>query len=163
MSRFAAHITLLCPWVCSKNVSKELERVAALIGVHSEFELTCSQIQHFPETIYLAPDDPEPILQLMTTLFNAYPAYPPYGGQHDEIIPHLTIVQPKSNDLKQVFQQIQNSRQPPRPLVSHINHVSVMECDNHGNWVSCIDLPLKRLTQPSSAQSGRQFRISSTV
>ena len=39
------------------------------------------------------PDPAEPFRRLTAALAAAFPDYPPYGGRHDDVVPHLTVAQ----------------------------------------------------------------------
>ncbi len=41
--------------------------------------------------LWLGPLDPGPFRDLTQRVFRAYPAFPPFAGQFDDVIPHLTI------------------------------------------------------------------------
>ena len=43
------------------------------------------------EVVWLAPRPDEPFRALTRAVSAAFPGYPPYGGAHDPVIPHLTI------------------------------------------------------------------------
>ena len=43
------------------------------------------------EVLWLAPEPADPFVALTAAVAAAFPAYPPYGGAHDEVIPHLTV------------------------------------------------------------------------
>jgi hypothetical protein len=41
--------------------------------------------------LWLAPRGPSPFSALTRRVYQPFPGFPPFGGQFDEIIPHLTI------------------------------------------------------------------------
>jgi hypothetical protein len=44
------------------------------------------------EMVWLVPDDPQPFLDLTDSVAALWPDHPPYGGIHDTLIPHLTLL-----------------------------------------------------------------------
>ncbi len=72
-----------------------LPRMSGLIpdaGPDAEFEFTLDRVGWFAENVvWLGPRDPAPFSALTSLVFTAFPSCPPYGGQHAEVIPHLTI------------------------------------------------------------------------
>jgi 2'-5' RNA ligase len=89
-----AHITLLYPFVPPDALSDDLRAdLRRLIGAHPAFPFTLARVERWPAVVWLAPEPAAPFSRLIDDLRAAYPAYPPYGGIHDEVIPHLTIAQ----------------------------------------------------------------------
>lgn len=88
-----AHITLLYPFAPQRDLdARSVERVAAACAGLSEFEATFARTEWFgDEMLWAAPDDPGPFRALTGALADAFPAYPPYGGVHADVVPHLTI------------------------------------------------------------------------
>ncbi len=41
--------------------------------------------------VFLEPSPREPVLALCEAVVAAFPDVPPYGGAHDDVVPHLTI------------------------------------------------------------------------
>jgi hypothetical protein len=88
-----AHITVLSPFmpphIIGPLVRAELGRVFASI---QRFHFQLAVTDWFgEETLWLAPTDPAPFRALTDGVYEAFPAFPPFGGQHDVLIPHLTI------------------------------------------------------------------------
>ena len=60
----------------------------------SVFSFRLNRLERFPEgASYLAPDPGEPFVRLTRAFAERFPAYPPYGGAHADVIPHLTVAQ----------------------------------------------------------------------
>jgi hypothetical protein len=43
------------------------------------------------EVLWLALRDPVPFRALTQCVYEAFPGFPPFGGRHDDVIPHLTV------------------------------------------------------------------------
>ena len=87
-----AHVTVLVPFMDPLAIDgKVLDAVCNALRSVSSFEFHFRQIGRFPETAYLAPEPSVPFVSLTQALVRAFPEYPPYGGRHDGIVPHLTI------------------------------------------------------------------------
>jgi hypothetical protein len=41
--------------------------------------------------LYVAPDDPSPVQDLISRVVATFPDYPPYRGAFAEVVPHLTV------------------------------------------------------------------------
>ena len=90
-----AHLTVLYPFLPPEAVDVEaLATLSAAIGSVDAFDCTFSRTRWFgSEVMWLAPDPEEPLRQLTLAVWGAFPDYPPYGGVHDGIQPHLTVAE----------------------------------------------------------------------
>jgi 2'-5' RNA ligase len=70
-----------------------IERLKACFRAHEAFDFKLVEIKRFPGLVYLAPEPDDPLKALTVAVWEAFPEYPPYEGQHFDIIPHLTIAQ----------------------------------------------------------------------
>ena len=85
-----AHITILFPFAAADEVDEEA--LEAVIGAHEAFAFDLTTVEHFADVVtYLAPVPAEPFVELMRAVEARWPEYPPYGGLHDDPIPHLTV------------------------------------------------------------------------
>jgi RimJ/RimL family protein N-acetyltransferase/2'-5' RNA ligase len=86
-----AHLTLLVPFVPEAAADFRVhERAAELIANHDAFELTFGEVRSFPDTTWLAPEPAEPMVAMTRALAAGF-GRKPYEGQHNSIIPHLTV------------------------------------------------------------------------
>ena len=88
-----AHITVLYPFVPPAEVGEPLlASLGSMFAGLAAFEFTLDRIGWFgDEVVWLGPGDAAPFTTLTDLVFTAFPSCPPYGGQHPEVIPHLTI------------------------------------------------------------------------
>lgn len=88
-----AHITVLYPFLPPAGIGEPV--LASLTGLFAglaAFEFILDRIGWFgDQVVWLGPRDPAPFTALTIMAFAAFPSCPPYGGQHPEVIPHLTI------------------------------------------------------------------------
>jgi 2'-5' RNA ligase len=87
------HITVLFPFVDATDISQDttakVQRLAASVR---SFRFRLTHAGWFePQVLWLAPAPSEPFVELTARAAEAFPDYPPYGGQFTEVIPHLTI------------------------------------------------------------------------
>lgn len=88
------HVTILSPFVPAREIDDVLvEGLRRLFGRFEEFAFELREIERFPGALYLALDPPERFGALIEAVCEAYPAYPPYGGTFDSIVPHLTTAE----------------------------------------------------------------------
>jgi 2'-5' RNA ligase len=87
-----AHITLLFPFVRPAAVDDKVEReLGALFGSFFPFDVRLARTARFEAVLYLAPEPAEPFRRMTEAIVSRFPDYPPYGGIHEEVIPHLTV------------------------------------------------------------------------
>src|SRR5690606_26097675 len=87
-----AHISILVPSMDPAHITPAVlaKAQAALMEIPS-FEFELPRVGRFPTTTYLAPEPSEPFVAMTAALVRAFPEFPPYGGEHAEVIPHLTV------------------------------------------------------------------------
>lgn len=89
-----AHVTILYPFVPAGELDDVLlAELRELSGRHEVFDFVLQRVARWPEGIvYLPPEPSRPFVELTEAVVARWPGYPPYGGIHDEVIPHLTVV-----------------------------------------------------------------------
>jgi 2'-5' RNA ligase len=85
------HVTVLVPWV-TNPAPQHVQRLTDAIADVKPFELGFSGVGQFLNgTVYLRPEPFDEVRALMQTVLAAFPECPPYGGDHHDPYPHLTI------------------------------------------------------------------------
>jgi 2'-5' RNA ligase len=88
-----AHITALGPFLHHVD-NLAAQTIAGIMQDIERFAFTLSEIDTFPNGIInLVPDPAEPFAELTKRLSEAFPQCPPYGGQFENVRPHLTLDQ----------------------------------------------------------------------
>ena len=79
----------------------------------------------------LGPHDPGPFRMLTERVFAEFPAYPPFEGRFDEVIPHLTVGhgQPVA-ELRAAEEAIR----PQLPIDGVVEAVSLLTQEAGGQW-----------------------------
>jgi 2'-5' RNA ligase len=86
-----AHITLLAPWA-QRPSAEDLDRVARIAAAAEPFQVRLARVGEFPNgVIYLRPEPETQLRDLTSRLVDAFPQFPPYGGQYGDVVPHLTL------------------------------------------------------------------------
>jgi 2'-5' RNA ligase len=88
-----AHVTLLFPF--PEPHRDVVEATGDVLSGVRAFDVEFREVRRFPNVAYLAPEPAEPFAALTHALVQRFPAWQPYGGQFDEVIPHLTIARDK--------------------------------------------------------------------
>ncbi len=87
-----AHITLIVPWLAPERIDDdELARLEGIAAKTSPFEFALRSVDWFgSRVLWLAPDPVQPFLDLTNALVGEFHT-PPWAGEFDEVIPHLTV------------------------------------------------------------------------
>jgi len=90
-----AHVTLLYPFVAPAALDDvTIQRLADLFLQRTAFAFSLREIRWFgDEVAYVAPEPGARFRALTAAIYGEFPAFPPYRGEHDDVIPHLTIGQ----------------------------------------------------------------------
>lgn len=109
-----AHVTVLYPFIPPDRIGPDQRsRLAAVIRQFQAFELTFSNIGRFPEVLWIAPEPVETVAALVHALAEAFPDYPPYGGQFETVIPHVTVAHGEGLDLGALEPELRGRLSPP--------------------------------------------------
>lgn len=85
-----AHVTVLFPFAPPGEVDEPA--LAELFAAHPAFDFELASVEHFDDDLtYLAPVPAEPFAALTRAVAERWPAYPPYAGAFEAVIPHLTV------------------------------------------------------------------------
>ena len=90
-----AHVTVLFPFMAAERIDAEVLhgiRTApdgALDGAPA-FGFVLAGVARFAATAYLEPDPAEPFIDLTKRLVRRFPDFPPFSGEFETIVPHLT-------------------------------------------------------------------------
>jgi 2'-5' RNA ligase len=137
-----AHITVLFPFMppgrIDETVLAELERLFAAV---TRFRFRLDDTGWFgDDVLWLAPRDPCPLRALTQRVFEAFPAFPPFEGQFDDVVPHLTIGHGRPlNDLHIAEESVQAQL----PIDSHATAVTLMTQQSAaGPWTKAATFTL---------------------
>lgn len=103
---------------------------AFFVGV-APFAFALPRFDRFPGVLYLAPEPAVPFRDLIAALAGRYPEYPPYGGKHDTIVPHLTVAHAAD---PAVLDAVAAAVAGALPLVAVADEATLMEMDPAGRW-----------------------------
>ncbi|SPF07190.1 hypothetical protein SMA5143A_8038 [Streptomyces sp. MA5143a] len=67
--------------------------ISEAVGRHQSFEARFDHCGRFPGVLYLAPEPDAGFRSLTEAIVERWPEYPPFGGQFDDVVPHLTVAQ----------------------------------------------------------------------
>lgn len=89
----AAHVTVVAPFAPPAELEAPvLDRLEAIFAGLDPFEVSFARVGWFDRrVVYLAPEPRAPFVEMTNRVVSSFPAYLPYGGQFDEVVPHCTV------------------------------------------------------------------------
>lgn len=137
-----AHITILYPFVDPAEIGPDLHaELSLLFAATPAFEFTLTEVGWFGvEVVWAHPEPVEPFRRLTHAVHMQYPAYPPYGGVHHEVVPHLTIGQhAATGELQRAAAHVEAQL----PIAATASHVDLMAgSERPGSWRVLGSFPL---------------------
>jgi 2'-5' RNA ligase len=100
------HATLIFPFADSSKVDDLLQCVGKVFAGFAPFETSVGETARFPGLLYLRPEPAEHFVAITEALVQTFPEFPPYGGEFDEIIPHVTVAQADEEVLAAVEREL---------------------------------------------------------
>jgi 2'-5' RNA ligase len=105
------------------------------------FDFRLDRIGWFGTTVlWLGPEDPAPFRDLTERVFAAFPDFPPFGGQFEDVVPHLTVgLERPSDELRRAELEIIAAL----PVTARASAVTMMaESSPGGRWETLSSFPL---------------------
>ena len=88
------HVTLVYPFKPYPELRPEDgARLREVAAAHPALELTFAEVDRFATALWLRPEPSAPIQALVAAIVAAFPAWPPYGGEFETVVPHATLAQ----------------------------------------------------------------------
>lgn len=83
---------MLYPFLDYQSVTaRVLRELRALFARHRAFNVQLVQARRFPGVLYLAPAPEAQLRALTSAVVTRWPETPPYRGQFEDVVPHLTV------------------------------------------------------------------------
>ena len=139
-----AHVTVLYPFVAPSAITAAvIAGVADAVGSVSAFDCEFAATAWFgQEVVWLAPRPDEPFRALTRAVSAAFPGYLPYGGVHDDAVPHLTVGD-RAADGAAELRAAEADVLRWLPIQAHISRVWLMTGTTAaGSWRTMAELPL---------------------
>ena len=85
-----AHVTVLFPFVPADDIDETALRI--LFDGFPAFDFELDRAETFDNgVVWLHPEPSSPFVDLTAEVQQRWPAYPPYEGVFDEVLPHVTV------------------------------------------------------------------------
>jgi 2'-5' RNA ligase len=136
-----AHVTVLYPFL-ERVSDKALQGIKEIAASVQAFSFTLASVARWPGVVYLPPTPTEPFLDLTKRCLERWPHLRPYGGEFDDVVPHLTVAQKKDGPFDdQLAATITEDLETHLPISSRATMVSVWVTDG-GAWTAHTTFPL---------------------
>ncbi len=129
-----AHITVLVPFMDPALITPEiLDRAQRALDRTPSFSFSLGKVGRFPGTTYLAPEPSKPFIAMTLALVEAFPEFPPYGGEHQGVIPHLTVAHGNALDADAAAAELQTRLFTLGAVHADCTEVALIE-NSSGRW-----------------------------
>jgi GNAT superfamily N-acetyltransferase len=150
-----AHITVLYPFMAPELVSEQvLADVRRALRGMSAFGFHLGRVGRFPATTYLAPEPAAPFIALTRRLAAQFPAYPPYGGEHEGVVPHLTAAHGDAEGASIAEAELAAALASGARIESFCSELTLLE-NATGVWREMHTFPLQPCMQEQT-RTGRE-------
>ena len=134
------HVTVLYPFAPIGRLGPAdraaLNRIAERFD---PFEVRFDHVRRFDGgLVWIEPDAAQPFIRLTADVADRWPAFPPYGGQFETLIPHLTIVESETVPLG----PIEDEARAVGPFSARATRMELWRQDDAGRWHQHWVLPL---------------------
>jgi 2'-5' RNA ligase len=89
------HVTLMAPFVDSDDFDDEtILRLKRIMAPTSPFECSLTEVRTFlgpPQRAWHAPEPVDRFISMTEAVMAEFPGLLPYGGEHDGIVPHVSV------------------------------------------------------------------------
>ena len=128
-----AHVTVLFPFMPAAEIQDEvIARLATLFQAVPAFQHNFVRTAWFgDEVLWLDSEAAERFAALTRLVWAAFPAYPPFEGQFDDVVPHLTIAD--RGPLEQM-QAAERTVQRHLPISAVTRAITLMVEQPSGRW-----------------------------
>lgn len=129
-----AHITVLVPFMSPERIDQTvLQRAQQALDAVRAFAFSLPSVGRFPATAWLAPEPAQPFIEMTQSLVRCFPEYPPFRGEHDSIVPHLTVAHGSVSDAEVAAREIGATIRAQGPIDSLCRSVVLLE-NSSGMW-----------------------------
>jgi 2'-5' RNA ligase len=133
------HVTLIIPFADSADLDDRLGLLGRVLGEFASFAVAVSETARFPGLLYLRPEPAELFVAMTEALGSAFPEFPPYAGEFDDIVPHVTVAQAN----EEILAEIERELVLQLPVKARVERAWLVE-DTPAGWRRHTAFPLDR-------------------
>ena len=140
-------MTVLFPFAPADSVAGHLPELTQLLRSLEPVTVTLERVAVWPGVVLAKGPAPSPGLrELMATVIAAYPAFPPYGGEHPDPVPHATLAVTEPGDESAVATRAESALSGLLPASARVDAVTLMGEREPDRWQ-----PVERLRLGAAA------------
>ena len=129
-----AHITVLFPFMPPEQVSESVRAtIASAFAQVAPFAFALRRGGRFAATASLMPEPAEPFVALTDALVASFPQFPPYGGAHACVVPHLTVADGDLANVDIAERELSRLLKLRGPVQGACSSVTLLE-NSSGRW-----------------------------
>jgi 2'-5' RNA ligase superfamily len=130
-----AHVTLLYPFKPPDEITRvDFDNLASCFASFQPFSFTLAETRRFPEVLYFAPEPDEAFRWLTLAIWNLYPQFPPYGGKHPDVVPHLSVASRLPDEqLERIRRELEVATQGHLPISAMVSEIALLDTKS-GRW-----------------------------
>jgi len=127
-----SHVTVLFPFVPAQRlVPADRAALAEVARTVEPFDVRFERVRLIEGgVVWIEPEPGGPFRRLTAGIVSRWPAWPPYEGRFDEVIPHLTIVESASVPLEPV----ETAARAMVPFTARASRMELWRQDEAGRW-----------------------------
>ncbi|MFD8261961.1 2'-5' RNA ligase family protein [Streptomyces griseoluteus] len=134
-----AHVTVLFPFLDASRIDEGVcAAIGEVLGRHQSFEARFNHCGRFPGVLYLGPEPDTGFRRLTEAIVERWPENPPFDGQFDDVVPHLTIAQGQDET---VVEKAESDLLTGLPVVAQVSSVDLLVHDGT-RWRQRASFPL---------------------
>lgn len=147
-----AHVSVLFPFLPAAGIDEaEMAQTAELFRSAAAFKYNLVRSDWFAdEVLWLALDASGEFRSLTSLVWTAFPAYPPYEGRFDDVVPHLTVADHGPVDAMRAAEQAVQSH---LPISATAQAVTLMVEQASGHWKAAASFALNDPAVPPARPS----------
>jgi hypothetical protein len=141
-----AHVTVLYPFLPPATIDEAvLSALGRAVLTVPRFKAEWTRTAWFDQRVlWVAPTPVTSFQELTAAVVREFPDYPPFGGQYDVVVPHLTVGNGAPLDDMLAAERV---IEPQLPFSMAVTHVQVLAGTRvAGSWGMIAEFPLGRPT-----------------
>ncbi|WP_435174568.1 2'-5' RNA ligase family protein [Actinacidiphila sp. bgisy145] len=134
-----AHVTVLFPFLDASRIDEDVRAaIGEVLGRQEPFEARFDHCGRFPGVLYLALEPDTGFRRLTGAIVRRWPEHPPFGGEFEDAVPHLTVAQGQD---EAVVEQVEADLRTGLPVVARVSAVDLLVYDGT-RWRQRASFPL---------------------
>lgn len=137
-----AHVTVLFPFLPPAQIDAiVVATLRRILAGAAAFDFRLTRTAWFgDEVLWLAPEDPQPFRILTELVHTAFPDFPPFEGQFDDVVPHLTVAHGCGFEEMRAAERALEQHLPVRGRARAVT--LMVQSDDSGGWARRTTFPL---------------------